>query len=126
MSSGLTLDTGVLVALERRNARALALITEARHQSRTITVPAPVITEWWRGQKGPAAKLLDAFDIEPLTRMLAQVAGAALGHVRKGPSTTDAVVMASAAQRGDIVLTSDYEDLSILQGVFRSVKLLRV
>jgi len=50
----------------------------------------------------------------------------ALAHVGKGPSVADAVVMASAAQRGDVVLTGDLEDLGKLQAVFPAVRLLRV
>lgn len=124
--NGLTLDTGALVALERRDLRALALITAARNQARAITVPAPVVVEWWRGQRGPVARLLDAFDVEPLDDALAHVAGLALARAGKGPSATDAVVMASAAQRGDTVLTGDLDDLTKLQRVFPAVRLLRV
>lgn len=124
--TGLTLDTGALVALERRDVRALALVTAARKQGRAITVPAPVVVEWWRGQRGPVARMLDAFDVEPLGGELAHVAGAALAHVGKGPSGTDAVVMASAARRGHTVLTGDLEDLAMLQAVFPAVRLLRV
>jgi predicted nucleic acid-binding protein len=123
---GLTLDTGALVALERRNARVRALVDVCRARAQTVTVPAPVVVEWWRGQQGPIARLLDAFDVEPLRQELARVAGAALAQCRAGPSVTDAVVMASAAQRGDIVLTGDLDDLSKLQNVFREVRLLRV
>jgi hypothetical protein len=38
----------------------------------------------------------------------------------------DAVVMASAARRGDIVLTSDIEDLEALRVAFPDVRVLRV
>jgi hypothetical protein len=122
---GLTLDTGALVALERRDTRVMALIHAAQGQGRAITVSAPVVVEWWRGQKGPAAHLLTAFYVEPLGSKLARLAGAALANV-KGASATDAVVMASAALRGDIVLTGDLQHLTRLQSVFPAVKLLRV
>lgn len=124
--TGLTLGTGALLALERRDTRALALVTAARKRGQPITVPAPVVVEWWRGQRGPVARLLEAFDLDPLGGELAHVAGAALAAVGKGPSVTDAVVMASAAQRGDNVLTGDLDDLTKLQSVFPVVRLLRV
>lgn len=124
--SGLTLDTGALIALERRRKRALGLVAEARLRGELITVPSPVVVEWWRGQQGAAAGLLAAFDVELLDEPLARVAGLALGHVGKGPSATDAVVMASAARRGDIVLTGDVDDLGALQAVFPGVRILRV
>ncbi len=124
--TGLTLDTGALVALERKDKRALALVQVARQRGKTITVPAPVVVEWWRGQRGPVARLLEAFDVEPLGGELAHVAGLALGQVGRGPSIADAVVMASAAQRGDMVLTGDLEDLEKLHRFFPAVRLLRV
>lgn len=124
--TGLTLDTGALVKLERRDRRTAALITGARARGQLITVPAPVVVEWWRGQRGPAAKLLDGFEIEQLSLRLARLAGEALARAASGPGATDAVVMTSAAQRGDVVLTGDIEDLSKLQLVFPAVRLLRV
>jgi predicted nucleic acid-binding protein len=124
--NGLTLDTGALVALERRDSRALSFVQAARQRREPITVPTAVIVEWWRGQHGPTARLLAAFAVEPLSDELARISGLALARVSKGPSVTDAVVMASAARRGDVVLTGDWEDLSKLQVVFPAVRLLRV
>lgn len=121
--SGLTLDTGALIALERGNPRARALIASVRGRRERITVPAAVIAEWWRGQRGPVARLLDAFDIEPLERGLAERAGEALARTA-GPSAVDAIVMASAARRGDRVLTGDVDDLTALRGVFPNVTVL--
>lgn len=91
-----------------------------------ITVPAAVVVEWWRGQQGIARRLLAPFDVEPLTGELAHVAGEALAKVGAGPSVVDAIVMASAAQRGDIVYTSDVDDLERLREQFPGVRLLRV
>jgi predicted nucleic acid-binding protein len=124
--TGLTLDTGALVALERRDTRATALISAARAAGARITVPTAVLVEWWRGQLRPAARLLDAFVVEPLDKPIARVAGEALARTGKGPSPTDAVVMASAARRGDRVLTSDLRDLEQLAAWFPGVRLLRV
>jgi predicted nucleic acid-binding protein len=124
--TGVTLDTGAVVALERRSARTLALLLAATQRRALITVPSAVVVEWWRGQRGPASRLLEDFEVEPLSLELARSAGAALGRCGRGPSPTDAIVMASAAQRGDLVLTGDMEDLSKLQTVFPAVRLLRV
>lgn len=127
--SGLTLDTGALVALERRDEPALALIAAAQRREWPVVVPSAVLVEWWRGQRGPAAHLLDAFRVEPLRAALAEVAGIALGRLsrrskRRRASAVDAVVMASAASRGDVVLTSDRDDLEALRAVFPDVRLL--
>jgi hypothetical protein len=64
-------------------------------------------------------------DVEPLTTALAKVAGEALAAVDGAP-LVDAVVMASAASRGDIVYTSDVEDLEKLKRVFPGVRVLGV
>lgn len=124
--NGLTLDTGALIALERRDRRALRMVAGAVHDELVITVPAAVVVEWWRGQRGPAATLLEAFDEEPMTWELARVAGEALAAVGGRPSPVDAMVMASAARRGDRVLTSDIDDLQRFAGVFPAVRLFRV
>ena len=122
---GLTLDTGALVALERNDRRAVLLIESAMRDGRPVVVPVAVVIEWWRGQRRPAAGVLDGIIVEPLFEPLARIAGRALGRVR-GPSAVDAVVMASAAQRGDRVLTSDVRDLERLRAVFPGVRVLRV
>jgi predicted nucleic acid-binding protein len=94
------------------------MVWSAARQNRTaITVPSVVVVEWWRGQRGPASRLLDSVTVEPLSYELARIAGQALAKV-PGASVTDAVVMASAAQRGDIVYTADIDDLSRLAACF--------
>ena len=63
--------------------------------------------------------------VEGLDELLAQVAGEAL--VRVPDSTViDAIVMASAALRGDVVYTSDFEDLERLRAFFPTVRVLSV
>jgi hypothetical protein len=43
-----------------------------------------------------------------------------------GATTVDAIVMASAARRGDVVYTSDFGDLARLRAFFPSVRVLGV
>ena len=69
------------------------------------------------------ARLLEGVDIEPLDVRLAKIAGDAIAAVR-GATTIDAIVMASAAQRGDTVFTSDVDDLTRLAAFFRGVRVL--
>ena len=124
---GLTLDTGVLVALERGDHRARAIVRAAKRRGDRITVPAVVIVEWWRGQRGPAARLLDAFDVEPLSEALARSSGLALATSGDGPSMADVIVVASAALRGDLVYTSDVADLErVRDAAFPTVRILRI
>ena len=124
--TGLTLDTGALIALERHDRRTLALVDAARREEVRITVPTPVVADWWRGQRGSSASLLDAFDVERTSLDVARAAGEALARVGRGPSVVDAIVVASAASRGDRVLTGDVSDLERLGAHFPGVRLLRV
>lgn len=125
MTTGLTFDTGMLIALERRRRRAEELLLMAREQRIVPVVPADVIVEWWRGRSDRREAILALVNIEPLSQKLARVAGEALAAV-SGATAIDAVVMASAASRGDVVLTSDVQDLERLRRYFPSVRVLAV
>ena len=69
--------------------------------------------------------MLAGVRIEPTDDKLARLAGEALAVVR-GATAVDALVMASAARRGDIVYTSDFDDLQRLRAYFRIVRVLAV
>jgi predicted nucleic acid-binding protein len=119
---GLTLDTGALIALERRGKRMRYAIETALVHGLRVTVPVVAVLEWWRAGARQSA-ILERLTVEPLTLRVAQAAGEAIAAVRATP--IDAAVMASAASRGDLVYTSDIEDLQRLQAVFPGVRLLR-
>lgn len=121
---GLTLDTGALIALERGNKRMRGVMLAADRDDLDIIVPAPVLTEWWRN--GPRQRaILESVTIEQTTERLAMLAGEALAAV-PGATAIDALVVASAAQRGDVVYTSDFEDLDRLRSRFPGVRVLSV
>src|SRR3954466_4356345 len=113
MRHGITFDTGALIALERRGQRIRKVLERATEQKVRITVPAAVVTEWWRSRSDVRELILAAVRVEPLSESLAKVAGEALAAV-KGATVIDAIVMASAAQRGDVVYTADVSDLAKL------------
>jgi predicted nucleic acid-binding protein len=124
--TGLTLDTGALIALERRHARMKRVMLAALQTGMRVTVPVAVVTEWWRGHSGMRDLIRASLDIEPMDEALARSAGEALAAV-KTAGAIDAIVMASAARRGDIVYTGDYEDLERLRSYFAAVpRVLRV
>jgi hypothetical protein len=123
--SGLTFDTGALLALERRQQRMRLIFERAVERQLRPTVPADVVGEWWRSRSDWREAILASVTIEPLTEPLAKLAGEALAAVREA-TLVDAVVMASASLRGDIVYTSDFEDLDRLRARFPSVRVLRV
>ena len=90
-----------------------------------VTVPATVITEWWRGRTDLREDILASVRVEPLTETVARLAGEALSQV-KGSTAIDAIVMASAALRGDVVYTSDVDDLDRLRAHFPGARVLGV
>jgi predicted nucleic acid-binding protein len=126
---GATFDTGALIAIERRRERARRVVDQLREQRVPVTVPLPVVGEWWRGRTDWRERILAAVAVEPLTLDLVKLAGEALGSLpaganRRAPSLVDAIVMASAASRGDVVYTGDIDDLVRLQRFFPEVRLL--
>ena len=122
----ITFDTGALIAVERRRDRMLRVLRAAEQTGTPIVVPAVVLAEWWRGRASARMQaLLDGLSVEPLGPALARLAGEALAAV---PTATaiDAIVVASAAQRGGVVYTSDVPDLARLTRYFRAVRILSV
>ena len=131
MRPGVTFDTGALIAVERRKERARKVYERLREQDVLITAPLPVIGEWWRGRTDWRERILASIRLEPLTLALVKLAGEALSTIpatraRGGPGIVDAVVMASAASRGDVVYTSDVEDLERLGSFFPGVRVLSI
>jgi hypothetical protein len=121
--SAVTADTGFLIGLERAKPRAVALLAAARRRSLLISVPAAVVAEWWRGGRGQA-RILKLVEVEAMTERLAKSAGEAIAAVA-GATVVDAIVVASAAARGSVVYTSDFDDLSRLRDRhFRGVRVL--
>ena len=123
--TGATYDTGMLIALDRRKSRALAVHEWLSEQRIRVTVPWIAIVEFWRGRTDRRDAILRSVDIELPSLALAKAAGGALGSV-KGAALADTIVMASAALRGDIVYTSDLDDLERLQRHFPTVRILAV
>ena len=132
MKFGATFDTGALISIERRKERARLVLDSLSEQAVTITVPFPVIGEWWRGRTDWRERILAAVEVEPLTLAMVKRAGEALASLPSppaarrghGPGFVDALVMASAASRGDIVYTGDIEDLERLAPFFPGVRIL--
>ena len=122
--AALTFDTGALIALSRGNKRMRAVLVAAQERRAVITVPAVVVAEWWRAESRRYRLILERVDVEPVSERLAKIAGEAMAAV-PGATAVDAIVMASAAQRGDVVFTSDLEDLDRLRRHFPDVRLLR-
>ena len=128
MRPGVTFDSGALISIERRKDRARRVFERLREQDVVITAPLPVVGEWWRGRTDWREKILACVRIEPLTLDTVKRAGEALASLppsrRAGPGIVDAIVMASASSRGDVVYTTDVDDLALLTSFFREVRVL--
>jgi hypothetical protein len=117
--AGLTYDTGALIAAERSDRRMWALHRRALERGIVPTVPAGVLGQGWRG--GPQAqmsRLLAGCRIEVLDEARARSAGAAC-RASGSADIVDASVVVGAAARGDLVVTSDPADLSVLSAALR-------
>jgi predicted nucleic acid-binding protein len=123
--SGATYDTGMLIGIDRRSHRARAIHEWLREQRIRVTVPWVVVAEFWRGRTDRRDAILRSVDVEAPSVLLAKNAGVALGSVKRA-TIADAIVMASAALRGDVVYTSDMDDLGRLQRHFPDVRLIGI
>jgi predicted nucleic acid-binding protein len=120
---GITLDTGALIAIERRKQRGNHLLELAKMRLAVLSVPVPVVAEWWRGRTETRGKILDVVNVAAISLAVVKAAGEALARVDES-TVVDAMVMAFAASRGDVVFTEDVDDLERLRAFFPSVKVL--
>jgi hypothetical protein len=122
--SGLTLDTGALIAFERNDRHVVAIIDRALKLGVELAVPAGVVGQAWRDGRRQArlARLLgsDLIEIEVLDDQRARAAGQLCG-VTDTDDVIDASVVLCARSRGHGVLTSDAGDLRRLDSSLRYV-----
>jgi predicted nucleic acid-binding protein len=118
-------DTGALISAERGKARAARFLRLVRIGRARILIPLPVIAEWWRGRSAVREDILAASRIVA-SLQAAQAAGVALGKLSDVDAglTIDAIVMATAALTGAIVVTGDPEDFVRLAPHFPKVTVL--
>jgi predicted nucleic acid-binding protein len=121
------LDTGALIAAERGKLRVARFFQLASIGRARLLIPLVVVAEWWRGRTDAREEILAAAEISASLRVV-QAAGVALARAKgvDARQTVDAIVMATAALFGGIVLSSDPEDLSRLGSHFRGVTVLSV
>jgi hypothetical protein len=116
VTTGLTLDTGALLALDHP-AKALAMqarLEAARRRGGTICVPAEAVAQAWRGpRQARLARLLKSpdIDIAVMTLSAARAVGlmcAAAGH----DDVVEVHVVLCARQRHHAIVTSDPGDIA--------------
>lgn len=121
------LDTGALVALERRKPRAMRLLRLGAGRAVDLVIPYPVLAEWWRGRSDDREAILDMARVVAL-EPAARAAGAALARLPRVDAalTIDAIVIATAAMLDATVVSSDVDDLARFAQAFPSVRVLAV
>jgi predicted nucleic acid-binding protein len=112
--TGVTLDTGALIALERGEPRVTALLKRTLDDSDAIVhIPAGVLAQALRGPRQVRlTRLLKhrRTSVVPLDATTAQVIGLLLG-ARDGDDVVDASVVVCARRHGQPVVTGDPRDL---------------
>lgn len=112
--SGVVLDTGALIALERGDRTVRVLVDEARRKRATLTLPAGCIAKAWRDPPRQArlASFLrsPAVDVIALNDAEARRVGVLLASTGTS-DITDGHVAVCALRLDAAVLTSDPEDI---------------
>lgn len=120
--TGVTLDTGALIGIERNDRRVVTLIARAREQGLVFSIPAGVIGQVWRdgSRQARLARFLrsESVEVEALDDQRAREAGQLCG-VRHTSDVIDASVVLCARRRGHGVVTSDPADMRRLDPKLR-------
>lgn len=115
----LVLDAGALIALDRNDRAAWALLRVAADGNSPVHVPAGAIAQAWRNGSRQAllSRALRRCDEVPLDGALARAAGSLCGASRTADivDASVAIVAAGRARHGDVAIaTSDRGDISHL------------
>jgi hypothetical protein len=107
--TGVTYDTGALIAGDRNDRRMWALHVGFIAEEVVPAVPAPVVAEAWRGgsRQASLARMLAGCDIEEMTAGQARRVGELAGRADH-EDVVDVVVVEGATRRDDdVILTSN-------------------
>jgi len=123
--TGLTLDTGALIAIEAGSGRMALLVEQAIAAGAELAIPAGVIAQAWRGgarQVGIAKLLqLQVTTIVALDAKLALRVGAMCASTRS-TDVVDVSVAICAIDRGHPVITSDPDDIAAIDPALTLVR----
>ena len=112
--TGIVLDAGALIALDRGDKRMIALLQRSLAQGRAFRVPAGVVGQAWRDGRDQStlARFLRSVEVQvvALDEQLARACGELCGATNS-PDVIDASVVILARVRRDIIITSDPKDL---------------
>ncbi|MGH9188864.1 MAG: PIN domain-containing protein [Acidimicrobiales bacterium] len=123
---GVTLDAGGLIALDRDDRRVLVLLARSREKGVRITVPATALAQAIRRPERQVrlARLVrqPTTDVVPLDRVDATNVGRLLAATGT-TDITDAHVVVCARRSQQDVVTSDPDDLRLLDPSLRLIPL---
>lgn len=126
MSTGLTLDAGALIALDRADRRVMALVARAIEAGDRITIPASALAQAVRRPERQVrlTRLMrhTTTDIVSLDRADAVSVGRLLA-ARGTSDPVDAHVVICARRAGQRVVTSDPDDLARLDPGLRLISI---
>ena len=89
-------------------------------------IPAAALAQAWRSpRQARLAQVVNACLVDPLEERLAKRTGELCG-MSKTPDIVDAAVVASAARRGDAILTTDPGDLRRLASHAPQVEIIKL
>ena len=110
--SGVTYDTGALIAADRNDATLLARHEALLRRGVVPTVPAPVLAQAWRkpSRQVTLVRFLRGCRTEPTDEALAKRVGL-LAESTTHHDIVDLAVAEGALRRGDVVVTSDPSDI---------------
>ena len=117
-TTGLTLDTGALLALDHPG-KAVAMqarLDEARRRGGTICIPAEVVAQAWRStRQARLARLLKSsgLDIAVMTLSVARSIGLICAETNHH-DMVDVHVVLCARQRHHAIVTSDPHDIALV------------
>ena len=111
--TGITLDTGAIIALEKGKRRILSVVSVAIEHDIPVFIPATALAEFWREPSKAMRSLLADCTVLPMTSREAEALGTVLGRLgrRAGPPFVDASVALFAALYAPVLYTADPEDM---------------
>lgn len=122
--SGITLDAGGLIALDRNDRRVLALLARALRKGQRVTVPATALAQTLRSpaRQARVSRLIrqPSTDLVPLDGPDATRVGVMLAASHTA-DIVDAHVVICARRSRQAVVTSDPDDLRHLDPALRLI-----
>lgn len=112
---GLVLDTGGLIAFDRGDREVAALVEAARRRREPVRTSSGCVAQSWRGG-GVRQALLSRLLAGTAEFGLAPQVSRRTGELCRDTASSDVVDahLALLVQEGDVVITSDVEDIGLL------------